>query len=37
MKNIIKEHFGSDIKLSETTEAQQDLVELVIFDLKELN
>lgn len=37
MKSIIKEHFGSDIKLSETTEAQQDLVELVIFDLKELN
>lgn len=36
MRSIVKEHFGSDIKLSETTEAQQDLVELVIFDLKEL-
>ena len=34
--NIIQEYFGQQIKLSIATEAQQDLVESVIEDLKHL-
>ena len=34
--NIIQEYFGQQIKLSTATEAQQDLVESVIEDLKHL-
>ena len=36
MQKIIKNHFGEIVKLSEAKESQQDLVELVIYDFKEL-
>lgn len=36
MNNIVKTHFGEIVKLSSTTERQQDLVELVIDDFKDL-
>lgn len=36
MNAVIKHHFGEIVKLSATTERQQDIVELVIDDFKEL-
>lgn len=36
MNAVIKHHFGDIVKLSATTERQQDIVELVIDDFKEL-
>lgn len=36
MREIIKNHFGEDILLSQAKETQQELVELVIMDLKDL-
>lgn len=36
IKSVIKKHFGRELKLSEVTEPQQELLELVIEDMKKL-
>ena len=36
MNGIVKKTFGRDMKLSQATDAQQDLVELCIDELKSL-